>query len=81
MTMDLFPLGQEGVTLDRMERAQKGSVLESKVRLPTMEDVIIALAYVRMIKTIARGNKTQSCPSYGNMLIVWVEYNVLAFPH
>lgn len=59
--MDLFPLDHVGIALDRMEtnrrRAQRGSVLESKFRMPTMEDVITALSRVMalwMIKTIAR---------------------------
>ncbi len=49
--MDLFPLGYMGVALGRMEtnrrRAQRGSVLESQVRMPTMEDVITALLLCR----------------------------------
>lgn len=46
MTMDLFPLGHAGVAVgqngDKHERAQRGSVLEPKVRMPTMEDAITA---------------------------------------
>lgn len=45
MSVDLFPcvvLGQNG---DKQERAQRGSLLEYKVRLPTIEVVITALSY------------------------------------
>lgn len=39
-----FPLGSRGCSIglngDKQERAQRGSVLETKVRMPTMEDMI-----------------------------------------
>lgn len=61
MTMDLFPLGHTGVALDGMEtnrrRAHRGSLLESKVRMPTMEDMITVLSCavaLWMIKNIFR---------------------------
>lgn len=45
-----FPLGSRGCSVaqngDKQKRAQRGSVLKSKVRMPTMEDVITALSYV-----------------------------------
>lgn len=61
MTMDLFPLGHEGVALDRMETNRREEVflgLKSGIRMPTMEDMIAVLSFFRtlwMIKTITGG--------------------------
>lgn len=56
-----FPLGSRGCSFaqngDKQKRAQRGSILKSKVRMPTMEDVITALFYVValwMIKMIVK---------------------------
>lgn len=56
-----FPLGSRGCSVaqngDKQKGAQRGSVLKSKVRMPTMEDVITALSYVValwMIKMIVK---------------------------
>lgn len=64
-----FPLGSRGCSVgqngEKQERPQRGSVLESKVRLPTMEGVITALSYVRMIKMIAREIRHSHAPPLG----------------
>lgn len=41
MTIGSFPLGSHGCSVGQNgDKQERGSVLESKVRMPTMEDVI-----------------------------------------
>lgn len=56
-----FPLGSRGCTVsengDKQKKNQRGNVLKSKFRMPTMEDMIKALAYIgtmQMMRTIVR---------------------------
>lgn len=71
----IFSLGSNGCRiLQTGNKQERGSVLESKVRLPMMTDMITALSYLRrslwMVKMIARETKHSCAASTENKFIL-----------